>query len=291
MHLDRYISVGNQPIRLAEHNPRFTGKFKNKEGAQKKLVRLVKELKALQEVLYAQDTYAVLLILQGMDAGGKDSTVKYVMSGVNPMGCQVFSFKAPSHEELEHDYLWRCAMRVPERGRIGIFNRSYYEELVVVRVHPELLEKQRIPAAVRSANIWQARFNEINNFERYLTQNGGVVPKFFLNLSKEEQKARVLDRLTKPEKNWKFSMNDIRERVHWDAYMRAYEDMINHTSTSWAPWHIVPADHKWFTRALVADILIQKLRSLDLRYPIMGKDEHEKNLALFRTMLQEEEKK
>lgn len=275
-------------VRLSDYDPKFTGKFKSKDGAEKKLKLCVKQLKSLQEVLYAKNDYAVLIILQGMDTAGKDSTVKYVMSGVNPMGCQVFSFKAPSTEELEHDYLWRAARCLPERGRIGIFNRSYYEEVLVVRVHPELFERQHIPHAVRSQDLWQARFGAINNFEQHLVENGTVVLKFFLNLSKEEQKKRFLDRIEMPEKNWKFSLNDIRERKFWDDYMCVYEDMLGRTNTPWAPWHVIPADHKWFTRVAIADILIAKLRSLNLCYPVMSKEEHQKNLAALRKELETE---
>lgn len=284
-----FIVTGEKKIRLKDYDPAFTGKFKNKEGAARKLKRCKRELQAIQEILFAQNTYGLLVILQGMDTAGKDSTVKYVMSGVNPMGCQVFSFRVPSAEELNHDYLWRNMKALPERGRIGIFNRSYYEELLVVRVHPELLEKQKIPPEIKyEGNIWERRFEEIRNFEKYLVNNGIVVLKFFLQLSKEEQKERFFERITRPEKNWKFSINDVRERIYWKDYVRIYEDMINNTATTCAPWYIVPADKKWFTRAVVADIIIAKLRSLNLQYPIMSQEEHKKNLESLKSELESE---
>jgi PPK2 family polyphosphate:nucleotide phosphotransferase len=208
-----------------------------------------------------------------MDTAGKDSAIKHVMSGVNPQGCQVHSFKAPSSEELDHDYLWRCARRLPERGMIGLFNRSYYEETLIVRVHPELLEKQKLPPELVTKNIWKERFQDIRKFERYLTRNGIVVRKFFLHLSKKEQKKRFLKRIDEPEKNWKFSVNDVHERQHWDDYMQAYEDMIGHTATEEAPWYIVPADNKWFTHLIVAAALVDLLASLDLKYPKLSKEE------------------
>lgn len=230
----------------------------------------IEQLAYYQDVLYAQNTYALLIIFQAMDAAGKDGVIKHVMSGVNPQGCQVYSFKAPSDEELDHDYLWRSFKALPERGRIGIFNRSYYEETLVVRVHPEILAKQQLPAEARNDRIWQQRFEEINNFERYLFNNGIITLKFFLNVSKEEQKKRFLARINKPEKNWKFSVNDVKERGFWDDYMQAYEDVFTHTSTEWAPWHIIPADHKWFTRLAVAYFIDEKLRSLNLAYPTVS---------------------
>lgn len=207
-----------------------------------------------------------------MDAAGKDSTIKHVMSGINPQGCQVFSFKQPSAEELDHDYLWRSFKALPERGRIGIFNRSYYEEVLVVRVHPELLERQQLPPSSKGKNIWQQRFEEINNFERYLVDNGIIVLKFFLHVSKTEQKERFLKRINRPEKNWKFSLSDAQERKHWDAYMKAYEAAITHTSTPWAPWHVIPADKKWFTRLAVAYFIYEKMQALNLSYPEVEPD-------------------
>jgi PPK2 family polyphosphate:nucleotide phosphotransferase len=238
----------------------------------------------LQDMLYAQDRWAVLLIFQAMDAAGKDGTIKHVMSGVNPQGCQVFSFKTPSSEELDHDFLWRCMKYVPERGRIGIFNRSYYEETLVVRVHPEFLEKQTLPPELVTKDIWKERFHDIRNFERYLTRNGVVIRKFFLHVSKGEQKRRFLERLENPEKNWKFSANDIKERAYWGDYMTAYEDVIRYTSTPEAPWYVVPADNKWFTRIVVAAAIIETLDGLNLQYPKVSKEKL-KELAAARQVL------
>ncbi|MEB3243628.1 MAG: polyphosphate kinase 2 family protein [Cyanobacteriota bacterium] len=242
----------------------------NKAAAEEVLKEGVEILAELQDKLYAQDRWGVLLLFQAMDAAGKDSTIKHVMSGVNPQGCQVTSFKTPSSEDLDHDFLWRCQRHLPERGRIGIFNRSYYEETLVVRVHPELLARQQLPAELLGPHIWQERFHDIRHFEAYLARNGIVVRKFFLHVSKQEQKKRFLKRLDEPEKNWKFSAADVRERRHWNAYMDAYEDMIQHTASKDAPWYVVPADHKWFTRLVVAAAVIDTLLSLDLRYPSVG---------------------
>jgi len=245
----------------------------------------IRMLAALQDKLYADDKWAVLLIFQAMDAAGKDSTIKHVMSGVNPQGCQVFSFKAPSAEELDHDYLWRCIMRLPNRGHIGIFNRSYYEETLVVRVHPELLEKQKLPPQLVSKHIWKERFADIRHFERYLTHNGIVVRKFFLHVSKKEQKRRFLERIEDPNKNWKFCASDITEREHWDEYMTAYEDMIRNTATPEAPWYVVPADNKWFTRIVVAAAIIETLADLDLKYPRVGPAKQKELAAAKRALL------
>jgi PPK2 family polyphosphate:nucleotide phosphotransferase len=256
-------------FRLKDFDPGETLGLKSKEQAQKDLERGVERLAKLQGKLYAQNRWAVLLILQAMDAAGKDSTVKHVMSGVNPQGCQVHAFKTPSNEELQHDFLWRTSRALPERGQIGIFNRSYYEELLVVRVHPELLDHERIPTPLVSKEIWEQRYQDINDFERYLSENGIVVLKFFLYLSKKEQKKRFLERLEDPEKNWKFSISDALERQHWDNYMHAYEDMIRNTSTRRAPWHVVPADHKWFSRMVVAEATIDAMENLDLSFPKM----------------------
>jgi PPK2 family polyphosphate:nucleotide phosphotransferase len=285
MNHDALIVQPGEKIRLQDYDPAFIGGFKDKEEAEKKLRKDVERLSDYQDVLYAQNTYALLVIFQAMDAAGKDGAIKHVMSGVNPQGCQVFSFKAPSAEELDHDFLWRCQKALPERGRIGIFNRSYYEEVLVVRVHPEFLGAQRLPEEARGDNIWQQRFDEINDFERHLVQNGIHVLKFFLNISKEEQKKRFLSRIETPEKNWKFSLSDAREREHWDEYMKAYEDAFNHTSTAWAPWYIIPADKKWFTRAAVADIINAKLASLNLQYPTLG-EEHARELEEAKAMLE-----
>jgi PPK2 family polyphosphate:nucleotide phosphotransferase len=256
-----------------DFDPKYTGEFKGKEEALTELKLNVERLAKEQAVLYGGDTYALLLVFQALDAAGKDGTIKHVMSGVNPQGCEVYSFKAPSHEELDHDYLWRSAKVLPQRGRIGIFNRSYYEEVLVVRVHPDLLAQQRLPALGKNESIWKRRFQEINSFERYLVNNGIIVLKFFLNVSKSEQKSRFLKRIAEKEKNWKFSAGDIRERQYWDDYMKAYEEMFNQTSTEWAPWYIIPADHKWFTRLCVSEIVVATLKSLDLKYPQVNEAE------------------
>jgi PPK2 family polyphosphate:nucleotide phosphotransferase len=244
----------------------------DKPRAKELLAVGIEALATLQDMLYAQDRWAVLLIFQAMDAAGKDGTIKHVMSGVNPQGCEVFSFKSPSAEDLDHDYLWRCMKRVPERGRIGIFNRSYYEETLVVRVHPEFLEKQKLPPELVTKDIWEERYQDICSFERYLTRNGVVIRKFFLYVSKKEQKKRFLERLENPEKNWKFSANDIGERAFWKDYQTAYEDLIRHTATKEAPWYVVPADNKWFTRVVVAAAVVETLGGLDLRYPKVSKE-------------------
>lgn len=254
----------------ADFDPDYTGKFVKKKEAKAMLAEGVQKLAQLQGKLYAQDNYAVLLIFQALDAGGKDSTIKHVMSGVNPQGVQVTSFKAPSGEELDHDYLWRCVRALPRRGNIGIFNRSYYEEVLVVRVHPAILEKQKLPPHLKDEAIFQRRYQEINQFEKYLVQNGTVVLKFFLNVSKKEQKERFLDRINRPEKNWKFSAADVHERQYWDDYQAAYEEMLNRTSTEWAPWYVIPADHKWFSRLAVASIIYHTLEALQLTYPAVS---------------------
>ena len=266
--------VSNGPkFRLKDIDPDDTLDLgsEDKPRAREALAIGVEALAELQDMLYAQDRWAVLLIFQAMDAAGKDGAIKHVMSGINPQGCQVFSFKGPSSEDLDHDYLWRCIKCLPERGRIGIFNRSYYEETLAVRVHPEFLEHQKLPDEVVTDNIWKSRFKDIRNFERYLTRNGTIVRKFFLHLSKGEQKRRFLQRLEDPEKNWKFSSNDTKEREFWKDYMNAYEDTIRHTATEYAPWYVVPADNKWFTRVVVGAAVIAALASLDLAYPKVGK--------------------
>jgi len=244
----------------------------DKPRAREALALGVQVLTDLQDMLYAQDRWAVLLIFQAMDAAGKDGAIKHVMSGVNPQGCQVYSFKSPSPEDLDHDYLWRCMKCLPERGRIGIFNRSYYEETLAVRVHPEFLKGQKLPEELVGDNIWESRFKDIRNFEHYLTHNGTIVRKFFLHLSKGEQKRRFLQRLDDPDKNWKFSANDAKEREYWKDYMNAYEETIRNTATKHAPWYVVPADNKWFTRVVVAAAVIEALASLDLAYPKVGKE-------------------
>lgn len=271
---------------LATFDPDFTGDFQKKK-AKKLLKKTVKQMARHQDVLYAQNTYALLLIFQAMDAAGKDSTIKNVLSGVNPQGCHVVSFKQPSSEELDHDYLRRASKALPERGKLGVFNRSYYEEVLIVRVHPAILDQQQLPASARGEHIWKQRFEDINNFEKYLTNNGIVVMKFFLNVSKEEQKQRFLDRIERPEKNWKFSVADAKERGYWNDYRIAYEAALTDTSTDWAPWHVIPADHKWFTRLAVASLIEQKLASLDLTYPEL-EDNHLERLQEARVMLESE---
>jgi PPK2 family polyphosphate:nucleotide phosphotransferase len=260
-------------FRLKDMDPDDTGELGNegKPAAHEALTTGVQALAELQERLYAQDQWALLLMFQAIDAAGKDGAIKHVMSGVNPQGCEVHSFKAPSAEELDHDYLWRSMKALPQRGRIGIFNRSYYEELLVVRVHPELLAGQKLPAEVVHKGIWKERAEDICNFERYLAHNGIVVVKFFLHLSKGEQRKRFLQRLDRPEKNWKFSLDDLREREHWNDYMESYEDAIRWTATKHAPWYVVPANNKWFTRLVVAAAIIDALASLGLRFPEIGK--------------------
>jgi PPK2 family polyphosphate:nucleotide phosphotransferase len=256
-------------FRLRDFDPGDTAGLPKefKKESENLLLRSKEQLEELQDMLYAQDRWALLLILQGMDAAGKDGTIKHVMSGVNPQGCEVSAFKAPSAEELEHGYMWRTSRRMPARGEIGIFNRSYYEEVLVVRVHPELLDAEHLPDECRSSRIWQERFEDISAFERYATRNGTAIRKFFLNISKEEQKRRFLARLDEPEKNWKFSAADIRERRFWDDYQASYEDMIRHTSSKDAPWIAVPADNKWFARLVVSSVIVHALQEMKLRYP------------------------
>lgn len=298
MNFDSFIVKPGTKIKIKNFDSSYISGFKYKdidiskddlkEKSDELLFLGIKHLSEFQNKLYAQNTYALLCIFQAMDAAGKDSTIKHVMSGINPQGCQVYSFKQPSTEELDHDYLWRYLKAVPERGRIGIFNRSYYEETLVVRVHPELLDRQQLPFKYKKNNkIWEKRFAEINGFEQYLVNNGVIVLKFFLNVSKEEQKKRFMERLELPEKNWKFSANDVKERKFWDDYMNAFEDVFNHTSTEWAPWYIIPADRKWYTRLAVAAIIYQTLESLGLHYPEMTK-EQEESLLEARKLLEEE---
>jgi PPK2 family polyphosphate:nucleotide phosphotransferase len=258
-------------FRLKDCDPSDTGPFESKEDVKGTLQKGVERLAELQEKLYAQDRWALLLIFQAMDAAGKDSTIEHVMSGVNPQGVDVSSFKAPSAEEIDHDFLWRTSRALPERGRIGIFNRSYYEEVLVVRVHPEILKAQHLPDACRSKGVFDDRFQDIRAFERYLCRNGVVVIKFFLHVSKAEQRRRFLARLERPEKNWKFSTADLKERGYWNDYMKAYEDAIRQTATKHAPWYVVPADHKWFTRVAVAAAIITALEELDLHFPKVDK--------------------
>jgi PPK2 family polyphosphate:nucleotide phosphotransferase len=280
------VSKGRE-FRLKDVDPNDTLRFTKEEDkprAKEALATGVMALAELQDKLYAQDRWGVLLIFQAMDAAGKDGAIKHVMSGVNPQGCKVFSFKSPSSEDLDHDYLWRCMKCLPNRGEIGIFNRSYYEEVLVVRVHPEFLQKQKLPPKLVDKKIWRERFEDIRNFEQYLSRNGIVIRKFFLHVSKKEQKRRFLERIENPEKNWKFSANDAAERDYWDDYMNAYEEMIQETATKQAPWYVVPADNKWFTRVVVAAAVIEALAELDLAYPKVGEAKL-KELAVARKKL------
>ncbi len=272
---------------LKDFDPGDSSGLKSKKHAEKELIRGIERLSDLQDKLYAQDRWAILLIFQAMDAAGKDGAIKHVMSGVNPQGCEVYSFKQPSAEELNHDFLWRTSKCVPERGRIGIFNRSYYEEVLIVRVHKELLGRERMPPSLVTKNIWNERFSDINAYEHYLWRNGVVIRKFFLNLSKQEQKKRFLSRLDEPVKNWKFSGSDVTERERWHEYMAAYEEMIQRTATAHAPWYVVPADKKWYSRLVVADAIISAMEDLNLRYPIVGAAKH-KELQAARVALEHE---
>lgn len=254
-------------FRLKDYDPADTGHWKSKEHAAEALEEGIARTADLQDKLYAQDRWALLLIFQAMDAAGKDGAIKHVMSGVNPQGCQVYSFKTPSEVELQHDFLWRTTRAMPERGHIGIFNRSYYEEVLVVRVHPEILESQKTPPALITKKIWDERFEDIRCFERHMARSGTIIRKFFLNVSRKEQKKRFLERLDEPEKNWKFSAGDVRERKCWEDYMEAYEDAIRNTATEDAPWYVVPADNKWFTRLVISTVVVDALESLKLAYP------------------------
>lgn len=267
--LKRYRVTDGKHFRLKDYDPADTHGLnsESKKEAQELLSSGVQELSRLQDVLAAQDLWGLLIILQAMDAAGKDGTIKHVMSGVNPQGVHVVSFKVPTAEELSHGYLWRTSQQAPGRGRIGIFNRSYYEEVLVVRVHPEALANEKLPAQLVSKKIWEERYEDIRNFERYLTRNGIAVVKFFLHVSKKEQKRRFLERLDTPEKKWKFSASDIKEREFWDAYQEAYEEAIRATASEYTPWYVVPADHKWFTRLVVAQVLVDELKALKLEYP------------------------
>jgi PPK2 family polyphosphate:nucleotide phosphotransferase len=285
---ERLIATPGQKISLKKYSTDWTAGVK-KEQAGALLAEGIRKLALRQDMLYAQDRYAVLVIFQAMDAAGKDGTIKHVMSGVNPQGCQVWSFKAPNSEERDHDYLWRSFKALPERGRIGIHNRSYYEEVLVARVHPEIVEAQQLPDEHKTKHIWTERFRQINHFERYLVENGTIPIKFFLHVSKEEQKRRFLERIDKPEKNWKFSATDVKERGHWKDYMKAYEDAFTHTSTDHAPWFIVPADNKWFMRVAVAEILNHCLKRLDLHYPKVKKSRMKELLEARELLMAEKE--
>ena len=293
--IDLFRVPAGAKTRIKDHNSGWAqtkemedlGKDALKERARQTLDQNLADLAETQELLYADDRYAILIVLQAMDAAGKDGTIKHVMSGVNPQGCQVFSFKKPSAEDLDHTFLWRYMKCLPERGRIGIFNRSYYEDVLVVKVHPELLAGQSLSSKKPGPKFWSQRYKDINAFERHLVRNGTVVLKFFLNVSKEVQKQRFLERLDRPDKHWKFSASDLAERAYWGEYQRAYSDCLSATSTDWAPWYVVPADHKWVTRAIVADIITSTIRSLDLKYPEMTHEKQEQ-LAEARVRLMDE---
>ena len=285
-YVEPFVVNGSRQFHLRAHDPGENG------GLDKKTSKRIvdannKRLRGLQEKLYAQDRWSVLLIFQGMDAAGKDSAIEHVMSGVNPQGCEVYSFKQPSQTELDHDFMWRTSIALPERGRIGIFNRSYYEELLVVRVHPEVLAKQKIPASLVTKNIWRERFEDISAFERYLARNGTLVLKFFLNVSKEEQRKRFLDRLEQPGKNWKFSLADVNERKLWDRYQAAYQDLLRHTSARHAPWIVVPADHKWFGRVVISSAIVDAMERLNLHFPEVAKGDRDE-LQKVRVALEKE---
>jgi PPK2 family polyphosphate:nucleotide phosphotransferase len=285
----RYCVTRGEKFRLKDYATNDTGEVKNEKHAQKIIDDRSGLLTNLQEKLYAQDRWALLLVIQAMDAAGKDGVIKHVMSGVNPQGCDVHSFKTPSTEELNHDYLWRAHSRVPERGMIGIFNRSYYEEVLVVRVHPTLLENQKLPDPLITKHIWNQRYEDINAFEHYLTRNGVVICKFFLHISKKEQKKRFLQRLEDSKKNWKFSMADVKERGYWKDYQEAYEEMIQNTATKHAPWYVIPADNKWYTQLIVASAIISTLEELDLCFPDVDKDKKKELESVRESLLHEKD--
>jgi len=275
MDTSRFRVRPGEEVNLRRYDTADTSPFRNKRKAAARLQRGIERLASLQEKLYAQDRWALLIVFQAMDAAGKDSAIKHVMSGLNPQGTQVCSFKRPSDEELDHDYLWRTSKALPERGRIGIFNRSYYEEVLIVRVHPEVLGRQKLPPALVTRRLWRDRYEDINAFERYLTRNGTLIRKFFLHVSREEQRRRFLARLDEPAKQWKFEAADLDERDRWGDYVQAYEQMLMRTSTKYAPWYIVPADHKWFTRLVIAELVVEALQSLGLAFPAVAKPQLE----------------
>ena len=283
--VEPYRITKGEKFRLRDHNPADTNGLKDKQQAQGLLEEGTELLSRMQEKLYAQDRWALLLIFQAMDAAGKDGAIKHVMSGVNPQGCDVFSFKSPSNEELDHDYLWRTHKCTPSRGKIGIFNRSYYEEVLVVRVHPPFLKAQKLPERLITKHIWDERYEDINSFERYLTRNGVVIRKFFLHVSKKEQKKRFLERLEDSKKNWKFSMADVQERGFWKDYQEDYEEMIQKTATKHAPWYVIPADNKWFTRLAVAAAIVDTLNDLDLAFPDVEKAKKKELKAVRNSLL------
>jgi PPK2 family polyphosphate:nucleotide phosphotransferase len=267
----RFCVTDGKKFRLKDFDPADTNGFRSKKAAESMLERIGPIVAEMQEKLYAQDVWALLLIFQGMDAAGKDGSIKHVMSGVNPQGCDVHAFKTPSSEELDHDFLWREHKVMPSRGKIGIFNRSYYEEVLVVRVHPQLLKAEKLPDELITKHIWEDRYEDINAFEKFLTRNGVVIRKFFLHISKQEQKKRFLERLEDPKKNWKFSMDDIKERKFWDDYQDAYQDVVQNTATKRAPWYVIPADNKWYARLVIASAIIEALNGLDLQFPDVDK--------------------
>ena len=283
MDIEKFRARKDDKINLSKIETDFTGKLDSKEESKDLLEKNIEKMSELQEKLYAQDKYSLLIIFQAMDAAGKDSAIKHVMSGLNPQGTQVFSFKQPSTEELNHDYMWRTSKSLPERGRIGIFNRSYYEEVLIVRVH-NLIKSEKIPEEFITKNIWEERFNQIRNFEKYLFENGTYILKFYLNVSKEEQAKRFLERIDDPAKNWKFSASDLTEREYWNDYMKCYEEAISATSTKYAPWYIIPADKKWFTRLAISDVIIETMNSMDLKYPEVS-GEQKKNLEICKDKL------
>jgi PPK2 family polyphosphate:nucleotide phosphotransferase len=286
-----FIAPPGKRVLLQDYDPAFTGRFQSEQEATACMRADCETLSVLQDKFLAQGTHALLLVFQAMDGAGKDGTIKHVMSGVDPQGCAVTNFKRPAEKELKHDYLWRFIKELPERGQIGIFNRSYYEEVLVSRVHSDRLDEQRLPPAVqKSKSLWRQRFTQINNFEQYLSENGIIPIKIFLHLSKEKQRERLLERTTLVEKRWKFSLDDIEDRAYWNEYMKAYEDALTHTTTRHAPWHIIPADERWFSALAVAELVVHKLRALKLRYPHPS-DEHRKELEKGKRMLRREYKK
>lgn len=284
---DIAVEPGKSVSLKKDFDPEFTGGYDDKAGALQQVASNVQRLSDMQQMLYAQDTYALLIIFQAMDAAGKDGAIRHVMSGINPQGCHVTSFKSPSAEDLDHGYLWRASKALPGRGMIGIFNRSYYEEVLAVRVHPEFLAKQKLPEQALKGDIWGNRFRDINNFEKYLRQNGTLVLKFFLNISKDEQKKRFLSRIDEPDKNWKLSPADYEERKYWDDYQQAFEDMLENTSTEWAPWFVIPANNKWFARLAVSEVVSSAFERLDLTMPVVD-DKQKKRLQDIRVQLESE---
>ncbi len=277
--IDKLCASAGKKISLKDYDPKYTGDYKEKD-AKKKLKKNIDKLDDLQYTFYASDTHSLLIVLQAMDAAGKDGAIRHVMSGINPQGCAVHNFRSPSKNELDHDFLWRHYIKLPERGQIGFFNRSHYENVLVTKVHPEYILGEHIPGveSVKDVNnqFWMDRYEQINNFEKTINQNGTIILKFFLNLSKEEQKNRFLDRINEPDKNWKFSYGDIEEREHWDEYQNAFEQAISNTSTKYAPWYVIPADNKWFSRIAISDIIIHTLKSLDLKIPELEANERAK---------------